>query len=202
MAEGRAVKKSSSKNKPGAGESRLTQLLVLLLLGICCFASFYLYNGTTKLVQGSYSSLPDASAIQIDTTTQTESQEVKETENAVSSLGKASSQVMQSAMLAEVSGKQPFGTASSLASAQAAANLAAAGVEQIEEPQPPTVTVVAVMIKGSDKVAMIDVEGQEGGLVVREGSKFSDGSARITKINPEGVKFTWMKKSYEAAMPR
>lgn len=201
MAENKAVKKSSSaKGKQGAGDSRVTQLIVLLLLGACCFTSFYLYRGTAKLVQGGYSPPPNLGLI--DPTTQAEKQEVEETGSAVSSLGRASSQVMQSAMLAEISGKQPFGTANSLVASHSPADLFLSGDGLAEEPQPPVVSLVAVMIQGAEKVAMIDVEGEDGGLVVREGSKFSEGSARITKINPEGVKFTWMRKSYEVAIPR
>lgn len=200
MAANKAVKKSSSaKGKQVTGDSRVTQLMILLLLGACCFASFYLYKGTTKLVQTDHSSPP---TVLPDTSIRSESQEVQETENAVSSLGKASSQVMQSAMLAEISGRQPFGTANLLVASQSASALSLAGGDYEEEPQPPAVSVVAVMIKGAEKVAMIDIEGEDGGLVVREGSKFSEGSAKITKINPEGVRFTWMKKSYEVAIPR
>jgi len=202
MAEGRAGKKSSSssKGKPGLKENRATQFLTLLLLAGCCFASVFLYLGTTKLVQGAYSTPPTVSTA-ADANTAAESKEVQDTQDAVASLGRASSQVAQSAMLAEISGRKPFGTPASLVASQGGASAALSGVI-IEEEQPPTVKVVAVMIKGTDRIAMIDVDGEEGGLVVRQGSKFSEGKARITQINPEGVKFTWMKKNYEVSMPR
>lgn len=199
MANGKGVKKAK-KVKQGQGENRLTQFLVLLMLAGCCFGSFYLYRNTSRLVEDAYSSPPVSAALGTDAQTETESKDVDETEQAVSSLGRASSQVMQSARLAEISGRQPFGTTSALVAVSTGSGAITSDV--IEEPLPPNVTIVAIMIKGSERVAMIDVDGEEGGLVVRQGSKFSGGEARITQINPEGVKYTWMRKSYEVGIPR
>ena len=73
------------------------------------------------------------------------------------------------------------------------------------EPDPPTMRVKAVMITDSDSVAIVDVDaidGSETGLLVRRGSKFSGGTARVTKIDSKGVTFTWMKKSILAAVER
>jgi hypothetical protein len=121
------------------------------------------------------------------------------TEKDMVSMRKASSSAMQTALLAEVSGRLPLAPTSRLVPpipVQPEIQLP----QEVIEPDPPQVTVIAIMITDGEAVAMIDVLGEEGGLIVRRGSSFSNGSAKITKIDTKGVTFTWMKKSYTIKM--
>ncbi|MDR3332082.1 MAG: hypothetical protein LBT08_05585 [Synergistaceae bacterium] len=121
--------------------------------------------------------------------------DIGETESDVTGISRASTMVMQTALLAEVSGRYPVAPASVLAPPPPPTSISLPSVEVIE-PDPPEVTVIAIMITDSDKVAMVDVLGEVGGLIVRQGSSFAGGTAKVTKIDAKGVTFIWMKKSY------
>lgn len=176
---------------------RALQAIVLLFLLGCCAASAYFFMISFGMIEksdvGSFMPPPMA-----DPKINEEGKELDGTTNDLSIMGKATSMAMQTALLAEISGKLPMAPAEALSPAPAAS--AGPGEEVIIEPDPPQVTVIAIMITDKDKIAMIDVLGEDGGLIVRQGSKFSDGTARVTKIDAKGVTFTWMKKSYTVVM--
>ncbi|MDR1885333.1 MAG: hypothetical protein LBQ56_03600 [Synergistaceae bacterium] len=203
MAESGAEKKSYSSSAPTrkgyqrSGEKRLKQLLTVVVLLICCVASFYFFRNTMMLE--SSDEYQDDSASMPDPEVTKEIGEIEATEKDMVSMGKASSLAMQTALLAEVSGRYPLSPTSTLVPPEPPKPPEAIA-EEIIEPDPPQVTVVAIMITGDDTVAMVDVLGEDGGLIVRKGSSFSNGTAKITKIDAKGVTFTWMKKSYTVSM--
>lgn len=186
---------AASKGKRASGEKKTKQILLILVLIMCCAASGYLFTRINVIDQEREAAivttppLPDAATV-------AESKEVQDTEASMITLGKASNVVMQTALLAEVSGRLPVAPVSALSKVMPAPPIPLNPLEEPEEPDPPKVTVVAIMIKDRDRVAMVDVEGEDGGLIVRPGSSFSSGTAKITKIDSKGVSFTWMKKSY------
>jgi len=76
---------------------------------------------------------------------------------------------------------------------------AAAAMKEPVEP-PPFVMVRAVLVKGKDAVAVLDVEGIGQGIVVKKGGTFAGGKGRVTGITAEKVVFTWAGQSVETAV--
>jgi len=76
---------------------------------------------------------------------------------------------------------------------------AAASMKEPVEP-PPFVMVKAVLVKGKDAVAVLDVEGIGRGIVVKKGGTFAGGKGRVTGITAEKVVFTWAGQSVETAV--
>lgn len=179
-------------------QGRTGQFLILILLMGCCFGSFYFFRDTMLLVDEIEQPQPNSSS-QPNPEVIAESKEVQQLAGDLSGVGKATNFAMQTALMAEVHSGYPIAAASILTPPPPPPdpNL----IPEIE-PEPPQVTVLAVMITDGDSVAMIDVAGEEGGLVIRRGSKFSGGDARVTKIDSKGVTFTWMKKSYTVGVER
>jgi len=79
---------------------------------------------------------------------------------------------------------------------------AAAAADAMKEPlePPPFVMVRAVLVKGKDAVAVLDVEGIGRGIVVKKGGTFAGGKGRVTGITAEKVVFTWAGQSVETAV--
>ena len=103
---------------------------------------------------------------------------------------------MQTALMAETQSRLPVDVPTTLV----AEALVIPGTEEIIiEPEPPSLTVVAVMITDTDSAALINVDGEQD-ILVRKGTKFSEGTATITKIDAKGVTFTWRKKSYQVTL--
>lgn len=190
---------SGSKAKRAPGEKRTKQLLLILVLLMCCVASGYLFKATLKIMGERDNIVPDIAAVP-DVATTAESKEVQDTEASMRLLGRANNDIMQTANFAQQAGNFPMAPVTALNRVFPAPLISANPLDEPEEPDPPKVSVLAVMIKDKDRVAMVDVEGEYGGLIVRVGSTFSDGAVKITKIDSKGVTFTWMKKSYTVAM--
>jgi hypothetical protein len=202
MADSSSARKTAVAAPPRArqqrpSEQRLKRLLFIVVLVACCAGSFYFYMTTLQLIEESDNTVQNLvnQPSPPDQTLATETQEIDAAESGLSDITKATSMSMQTALLAEISGKYPMGTANRLGPSPGPA--VDGNVDVVIEPDPPMVTVVAILIKGDDKIAMLDVAGEEGGLIVRQGSRFSSGTARVTKIDAKGVTFTWMNKSFQ-----
>jgi hypothetical protein len=204
MAEATAKKASGLFSKQSATRTknvrpgRKNQILILLGLCICCFASFYFFNTTMQLVERAQQPQDTAPPMPNPEIT-TETKEIDQIAGDLSGVGKATNMAMQVALMAEVHRGSPIAAASTLTPPPPPIQI---NPEPVAEPDPPSVTVLAVMITEGDSVAMIDVTGEDSGLLVRRGSKFSNGTARITKIDSKGVTFTWRKKSYQVGVAR
>ncbi|MDR1481071.1 MAG: hypothetical protein LBI74_00425 [Synergistaceae bacterium] len=181
-----------------AGKNKMRQLLIIVALFASCVASFYFFRTTMMLLSGEVSFYRDTASTP-DPEVVREIGEMDSTQRDMISVRKASSFAMQTALLAEVSGRLPIAPTSKLAP-PITLQPEILPPEIVIEPDPPRVTVIAIMITDGEAVAMIDVLGEEGGLIVRRGSSFSDGSAKITKIDAKGVTFTWRKKNYIITM--
>lgn len=139
-------------------------------------------------------------------------QEARELESLASSYTKMSdltSGVMRTAELSEVSERFPVALASTLVPPEpepeelAAIAAGAEGEEYIPleyELDPPTVTVTTVMISGREKMAIIDILGEESEMIVREGDKIIGGTVVITHIDEKGVTFKWMERVFESSI--
>lgn len=211
MADAAATKKtvqtgsglSSAKmaNRRGTDGKNTTQLLVIVLLFACCAMSAFFFVKIRNIVsQKERNDLPPPVMTNVEALK--EAEDLKAMGVEIDTMNKQRDVVMQTARLAEVSGILPVAPDSVLASLTPAHSpLLEGGVPQIE-PEPPKVTVLAVMILNKERVALVDVDGEDGGLIVRPGNKFSNGTARIVKIDAKGVTFVWRKKRYEVAMTR
>lgn len=178
-------------------------LRILVLLGACC-ASGWIYMRVMEVdEQTNIDLIREVSAPNQDVVAeQDDLTAVTKRYRDLSSVVRMST---QSALLAETSSRHPIGKLAALMAASpayAAGGEGGAGEEMRQEYEldPPQIVVVAVMITNDSKTAMINVLGEDTGLVVKVGSTFSGGTARITNISEGGVTFTWMKKSYTVEM--
>lgn len=203
MADTSTLTKRFSLFSSRADRRKQTKMLtIILVLAICCAASFYVYKNTMRILDERNEALvntvalPDAASIK-------EAKELSETGSEFVLVSRSYNSVMQTALLAEISGRFPVATPGALA--DYADELMGKPEEEVyvpldDELVPPSVEVVAVMISGADRIAMINVLGEDTSLVVRTGARFSSGTAQITKINEEGVTFTWMGKTYSVGL--
>lgn len=114
------------------------------------------------------------------------------------SMRQVTDMVVQTAMLAETSSREPVArlAASFPPETFQASVVIDSDIPQELELDPPMVELVAVMIVSPrEKIAMINVVGEESGAVVREGHTFSGGTAKITKIDEKSVTYRWMEKT-------
>jgi hypothetical protein len=131
-----------------------------------------------------------------DPAAEVEKNEIDTAEEGLSNLSRSSTRAMQTALLAETQNRHPLAPSAALAPVTPVID---GGVEIVMEPEPPSVTVVAVMITDTDSAALVNVDGDQD-ILVRKGAKFSEGTATITKIDAKGVTFTWRRKSYQITL--
>jgi hypothetical protein len=179
-----------------ARPGRKSQFVILLFLLVCFGASIYIFRLTMEAVESS-SNIPDPGPSVPNAEVVQESKDVEQLGNDLTGMTMSTNLVMQTANMAEQIGRLPVASATTLTPPPPIIP-----DEPVVEPDPPAVTVKAVMITDGDSVAIIDIAGEETGLLVRRGSKFANGAARITKIDSRGVTFTWMRKSYPVAVER
>ena len=190
-----AAAKSRQAARGGEGGSR--KLLLSLLLLICCGAAGYFTWSTLQLLQSADDSLQTFMMPQPpDPAAEVEKNEIATAEEGLNNLSTSSTRAMQTALMAETQSRLPVDVPTTLV----AEALVIPGTEEIIiEPEPPSLTVVAVMITDTDSAALINVDGEQD-ILVRKGTKFSEGTATITKIDAKGVTFTWRKKSYQVTL--
>jgi hypothetical protein len=204
MAEAVAKKSTALLSKPSAAatrtraarQSKRGQIVILLFLLMCFAASLYVFKMTMDSAAIS-SNLPEPRPSEPSDAVVKESTEVEKLGSDFSGMTMSTTLAMQTAGMAEQIGRLPVASPATLSPP-----LPPPDPSPEYEPDPPVIRVKAVMITEGDSVAIIDVEGDESGLLVRRGSKFSNGDARITKIDSKGVTFTWMRKSYPVAVER
>jgi hypothetical protein len=162
---------------------------------VCCAGAAYFFWSNLQIIDANENAANLARMPQPpDPATESEKKEIAEAEEGLQTVTKSSSQAMQVALLAEVQSKYPLDLPASLVAARVET-----GVVDYIEPDPPMVTVVAIMITDTDRIALVNVDGEQG-VLVRQGTRFSEGKARITKIDAKGVTFTWMRKNYQVSL--
>ncbi|HOO64883.1 MAG TPA: hypothetical protein PK364_13350 [Synergistaceae bacterium] len=63
----------------------------------------------------------------------------------------------------------------------------------VPEILPPYMTVRAIFIVGNEKTALMDIESEGAGIIVKEGHSFGGGLGRVLKISGNGVVVRWFK---------
>ncbi|MDR1965766.1 MAG: hypothetical protein LBQ36_03575 [Synergistaceae bacterium] len=202
MADSSSAKKpvvsSRSKQAPrGHQENNTKKMLGIIVMLLCCAASFYFYWTTMQVLRNNEDQLSQANMTIAapDPEAEKEKKEIGDAEVGLKNLSVSSRQAMNTALLAETQSRYPLDLPITLTPTVTLPS----GADIVIEPDPPFVTVVAIMITDSDRVAMLNIDGEEG-VLVRQGSKFSNGTARITKIDAKGVTYTWMKKSIQVSL--
>ena len=194
---------SSAKKSGGAhgrqagktGENSTAKLVMMVVMVICCAATGYFFWTNLQIIDANENAISQARMPKPpDPATESEKKDIEATEEGLRNTTKSSSQAMHVALLAEVQSRYPLDLPVSLV-----ASPSASIADVVIEPDPPMLTVVAIMITDNDKVALVNVDGDEG-VLVRQGTKFSEGKARITKIDAKGVTFSWMKKNYQVTL--
>lgn len=179
-------------------------ILVGLLMIAFCALSIHTYMSVMKTIRDRDSALTSIASLP-DLATVAEGTDLENISAEFALLSRASALAMQSTLLAAMSERYPVAHASSLApiiaDAMAARGAATASDAADEyELDPPSVEVVAIVIQGKDRMAMINVLGEDTGLIVRRGTKFSAGTAVVTKINEGSVAFSWMDREFKVEM--
>lgn len=66
----------------------------------------------------------------------------------------------------------------------------------------PMIWVKAVLIKGNEAAAVVDVEGYGEGIILRKGGSFADGKGRVIGITHEKVVVTWSGQQIDIPVDR
>jgi hypothetical protein len=173
---------------------RLFRVLVVILLLAGIAWSAYLLKQMLELVRET--SVPEITlSEQVDQEIERLSGVVESFESAV--MARAGS--AQLSVLAANISRRPFVPSPPPTKAFDEEAAAAAAMKEPVEP-PPFVMVRAVLVKGKDAVAVLDVEGIGQGIVVKKGGTFAGGKGRVTGITAEKVVFTWAGQSVETAV--
>lgn len=173
---------------------RLFRVLIVILLLAGIAWSAYLLKQMLELVRET--SVPEITlSRQVDQEIERLSGVVESFESAV--MARAGS--AQLSVLAANISRRPFVPSPPPTKAFDEAAAAAAAMKEPVEP-PPFVMVRAVLVKGKDAVAVLDVEGIGRGIVVKKGGTFAGGKGRVTGITAEKVVFTWAGQSVETAV--
>jgi Tfp pilus assembly protein PilP len=171
---------------------RLVRVLIVLLLLAGTVWSGYLLKEMVKLVrEEKVPQVPESQKVD---------QEIARLQSVVESFESAvmaRSGSTQLSVLAATISRKPFVPPPPPAM-EPAEDAAALAKEQLEPP--PYVEVRAIMVKGPDAVAVLDIEGEGNGIVVKKGGTFGNGKGRVVRITAEKVVFTWAGQSVESAI--
>lgn len=173
-------------------------VLMLVLLGGTVW-SVFLFHQMLDMMRPRETRLPPAKS-QVESETERLTGEVAAFRSAV--LAREGSN--QLAVMASRIDRRPFAPGSLPVDEEAervaaeAAKKKAPGEEQVfaarEEVLPPFMAVQAVMVMGTKKMAVMDIEGESSGMIVRVGTKFGGGLGRVESVSPEAVVVTWADK--------
>jgi len=200
MADSSSARKSGdiqkSRQAAQTGESGTAKLLRILVMFICCAGTVYFFWTNLQIIKANEEALMQAGLPQPpDPVAEAEKKEIEAAEEGLQTITRSSTNAMQVALLAEVQSNYPLDLPISLVAMPSSSTMEFVPIE----PDPPRVTVVAIMITDNDRIALLNVDGEEG-VLVRQGTKFSENKARITKIDAKGVTFSWMRKNYQVSL--
>lgn len=66
-----------------------------------------------------------------------------------------------------------------------------------EEVVPPFMAVQAVMVMGAQRMAVMDIEGESPGMIVRSGTSFGNGKGKVLSVSSGLVVVSWVDKRFE-----
>jgi hypothetical protein len=173
---------------------RLVRVLIVLLLIAGTVWSGYLLKEMVKLVR-------EEKVPEVPASTKVD-EEIKRLEGVVENFESAvmaRSGSTQLSVLAATISRKPFVPPPPPQVEPSAGDAAARAMREAAEP-PPYVEVRAIMVKGKDAVAVVNIEGEGNGIVVKKGATFGNGKGRVVRISAEKVVFTWAGQSVESAI--
>jgi len=174
---------------------RLVRVLIVLFLVAGTLWSGYLLKEMVKLVREER--VPEVPAgTKVD-------EEVKRLEGVVKNFESAvmaRSGSTQLSVLAATISRRPFVPPPPPQVEPSAGDAAAARAMREAAEPPPYVEVRAILVKGKDAVAVLNIEGEGNGIVVKKGATFGNGKGRVVGISAEKVVFTWAGQSVESAI--
>ena len=180
-----------------AKEKTIISLLIVMVLALGCAWSFMQFQKTQAILSGEYALQLQETPPVPDTAAQDEIVGVQQTNTALASIGEARRQSMQTALLAEATGRFPIANGEMIPALRGAV-VQQTDPEAVVEDSPPEITVRAVLLLGQTAIATIDIAGEGDGIIVQPGTRFDGGSGKRLSINSKGVKYQWKKKRYEA----
>ena len=180
-----------------AKEKTVISLLIVMVLALGFAWSFVVFRKTEAILSGEYAQQLQETPPVPDATANEEISAVQQTNAALTSIGEARRQSMQTALLAEATGRFPIANREMIPALRVAV-VQQTDPEAVVEDSPPEITVRAVLLLGQTAIATIDIAGDGDGIIVQPGTRFDGGSGKILSINSKGVKYQWKKKRYEA----
>jgi hypothetical protein len=173
---------------------RLVRVLIVLLLLAGTIWSGYLLKEMVELVR-------EEKVPQVPASTKVD-EEIKRLEGVVENFESAvmaRSGSTQLSVLAATISRKPFVPPPPPQVESSAEDAVAQAMREAAEP-PPYVEVRAIMVKGPDAVAVLDIEGEGNGIIMKQGGTFGNGKGRVVRITAEKVVFTWAGQSVESAI--
>lgn len=171
---------------------RLVRVLIVLLLLAGTIWSGYLLKEMVELVR-------EEKVPQVPASTKVD-EEIKRLEGVVENFESAvlaRSGSTQLSVLAATISRKPF-VPPPPPEKEPSADAEDVTKESVEPP--PYVEVRAIMVKGQDAVAVLDIEGEGNGIIMKQGGTFGNGKGRVVRITAEKVVFTWAGQSVESAI--
>jgi hypothetical protein len=173
---------------------RLVRVLIVLLLLAGTIWSGYLLKEMVELVR-------EEKVPQVPASTKVD-EEIKRLEGVVENFESAvmaRSGSTQLSVLAATISRKPFVPPPPPQVESSAEDAVAQAMREAADP-PPYVEVRAIMVKGPDAVAVLDIEGEGNGIIMKQGGTFGNGKGRVVRITAEKVVFTWAGQNVESAI--
>jgi hypothetical protein len=173
---------------------RLVRVLIVLLFLVGTLWSGYLLKQMVELVrEEKVPKVPSNGKVNEEIT------RLKGVVESFESAVLARSGSTQLSVLAATISRKPFIPPPPPQAEPSAEDAAARAGREAAEP-PPFVEVRAILVKGQDAVAVVDIEGEGSGIVVKKGATFGNGKGRVVRITAEKVVFTWAGQRVESAI--
>lgn len=167
---------------------RLIRILLALVLILATFWSLFMFRQMFATMQSSDLPLPAGSAA-----TDQEIVQLDETAKGFRSAVLARTGSTQLAVIAATVARKPFMPSDAAGSRE----------ERLEElTGPPMIWVKAVLIKGSEAAAVVDVEGYGDGIILKKSGSFAGGKGKVTSITHDKVVITWSGQKIDIPVDR
>ena len=190
------------RNTSNIGEPRTTKFAGILVMAVCCLIAGYVYRVNLRMIRANEDAILRAGMPQPpDPDLEVQKRDMEAAEEGLRNVSKSLGNAMNMALLAEIQGRYPLDIPSSLTAAYSVDVDIDLDFEKTTtyEPDPPFVAVVAIMITDTDRIAIVNAEGEDG-IIVRLGTVFFGGRARVTGIDERGVTFSWIGKNYQVQL--
>lgn len=187
-----AVKELWTDIVEGERFPRIVRILLGVVMIIGIFWSIFIFQQMLTTLQGD-DTLPPAP----DAATDKEIALLEETSSGFRNAVLARAGSTQLTVMASAVGRKPF------VPSELPSSTGGTGTEPVQEIiLPPMIWVKAVMIQGSNSVAVVDVEGYGDGIIVKKGYSFGEGKGRVLAISHDKVVLTWSGQRIDIPLDR